>query len=721
MTEKIVNSIDAILLKECQVRNIEPLSEQAPISMRDAIKKFFGIMDGMLGNADPKTIKNLADNIQVIVSGYQKTPCYTIIDKGEGQHPKDFPDTYVSLSRKNKEGIRFVQGKYNMGGSAAISLCGNKFYQLIIAKRHNELVKDKKNNPWGFTLIRRRAPREHEALPVVEYFILGGKKGEIASFIADSLPLLPFDKDDLLKEPLEYGTFIKLYDYKMGPSDRSVDLGLNNALCRTMYMCCLPMWLKDARVARGHTWDRTFCGADVRLEKEEQAYILGQPFSFDLNIKNIGNIKCVAIPFTRKISWMWRYSTLYIMNGQTHAHESQDFLDKANLSWLKKRVLVVVDCTEMNKEAFHLVFKPDRERMSEQPQAITLRKELCMALGRHQGLKELNRRIHEEAAMNVAKDETDIQDIFSKLAQSDPNMAALFDVGGKLLTLIKSRKGAEQEFKGRKFPTILKPVVNINKKGPFQIEAGSYRFIKAITDAENDYLMRPRLRGKLVYKPEEWSISCNLSNGIVNFKIVIPDDAKTGEIVKVFLGFKDVEKINPLGFEFDAEIVPKIKTEEPEEPEDEPEKEPEEEKPPKRPKLKEQLTRNMPKIFEVWEDDQNWERFDMDNKTGFKIMTVPESTAIEIYLNMSNIYLTQFLMKYKQSAEIEIVKKQYKIGMALAGCALWQRVKKDEHRDKIIDLASSSLSQVILSVIRKLGSLSNLESSGAILEEVEIQ
>jgi hypothetical protein len=119
----------------------------------------------------------------------------------------------------------------------------------------------------------------------------------------------------------------------------------------------------------------------------------------------------------------------------------------------------------------------------------------------------------------------------------------------------------------------------------------------------------------------------------------------------------------------------------------------------------------MPDIIEVRqdEDDPNWERFEMTGKTGFVIMPKSESKAIEIFINMSNMYLTQFLLKYKRPADTEIVNKQYKVSMALAACSLWQRVEKNEKRDDIIVIASSSFSQIILTAIRKLGSLNVVE------------
>lgn len=48
LVEKIINSVDAILLKECKLRDIDPQGKDAPKSMLEAAEKFFGIKDGKL-------------------------------------------------------------------------------------------------------------------------------------------------------------------------------------------------------------------------------------------------------------------------------------------------------------------------------------------------------------------------------------------------------------------------------------------------------------------------------------------------------------------------------------------------------------------------------------------------------------------------------------------------------------------------------------------------
>ncbi|MEW6653266.1 MAG: hypothetical protein AB1394_07330 [Bacteroidota bacterium] len=45
LTEKIVNSVDAVLLAECRKRRIDPEGAKAPRTMQEAVEHFFEIKD----------------------------------------------------------------------------------------------------------------------------------------------------------------------------------------------------------------------------------------------------------------------------------------------------------------------------------------------------------------------------------------------------------------------------------------------------------------------------------------------------------------------------------------------------------------------------------------------------------------------------------------------------------------------------------------------------
>jgi hypothetical protein len=156
LVEKIVNSCDSRLMCECLLRRIDPESDQAPRSVRDAVALFFenrrseSDEAGTLVNWPAARRTEESRRITVAVTGgrpkrgqHSIDMCITIADQGEGQSPARLPRTILSLNEKNKQRIRFVQGKFNMGGSGALRFCGTM----------------------GLQLERYTSPRRHTAFP----------------------------------------------------------------------------------------------------------------------------------------------------------------------------------------------------------------------------------------------------------------------------------------------------------------------------------------------------------------------------------------------------------------------------------------------------------------------------------------------------------------------------------------------------------------------------
>ena len=52
LVEKLINSVDAVLIKECISRGISPQSTKAPQSIQQALKEFFIIREGKLSNVE---------------------------------------------------------------------------------------------------------------------------------------------------------------------------------------------------------------------------------------------------------------------------------------------------------------------------------------------------------------------------------------------------------------------------------------------------------------------------------------------------------------------------------------------------------------------------------------------------------------------------------------------------------------------------------------------
>lgn len=171
LVEKIINSIDARLMSECLARGINPESEKAPKSVREAVAIFFednpkSCIAGLIKEWRDNKRKSIAETITFAATGAKPEEggpiCYIIADCGEGQTPQMMPSTLLSLKKTNKDRIQFVQGKYNMGGTGAIAFCGRRGLQLILTKRNPNIVNDNNTDAtkdyWGFTIVRREDP-----------------------------------------------------------------------------------------------------------------------------------------------------------------------------------------------------------------------------------------------------------------------------------------------------------------------------------------------------------------------------------------------------------------------------------------------------------------------------------------------------------------------------------------------------------------------------------
>lgn len=688
LTEKIINAIDAMLMSKCTEAGYSLTGKDAPQTMHEACERLFGVPQGRIGNLTKTERTKMARNIQVVVTGSKKTPCYAVIDQGEGQSPSSMPETILSLSRENKELIPFVQGKYNMGGTGALVFCGQKWYQAVISRKQPGAPG--RDEGWAVTLVRRS--HIQGKLPVLEYFAPGGK---IASFHADFLNLLP-SASDLNSEPLDHGTYIKLFDYNIGSTYRSVDMGLYEAACHTMYSACLPIRFFDDRVAKGKTKARTFDGLDVILDAEG-AGVVHKAYSLELDLGEIGKLPVAAIPIIDKERWPGPRSVIFVINGQTHSSLPMTFLNKCNLPWLRKKLLVVVDCTDMNEAYSPIIFMASRDRMrSGTREGELLIDRLREALSKHEGLRELNREIHEQLSLETAKDKSQIVDLFEHLIKSDSNMAQLFGLGS-ILKAVGSGHGKHEKYQGQVFPTFLKPIQGLTKDQPKAVPVNRPRKIVAETDAANNYLIRSRQPGKIVHSPEHIRTTVSLADGRATIFLEVPDNSNIGDTFPAFIGFQDAQNVEPIGFHFDLTVSPREETSQKPKPQPKPTKTNKEDKP----------KHTLPKVTPVYEGEPAYEQFQMDAKTGLEI--IEEAGLIEVFVNMSNMYLQNELLANKRPEENDILNMQYMWGLALTGIALWREFRtsdKIEDPQDHVRQCTSAVSQIILSTIRRIGGIS---------------
>ena len=95
LVEKLINSIDSTLTKDCLKTRINPESSSAPKSITKAVERFYDIANGKLTNISTSRRNKIAEeSIGMICTGNlprEGKPTYTIFDFGEGQTPSMIP------------------------------------------------------------------------------------------------------------------------------------------------------------------------------------------------------------------------------------------------------------------------------------------------------------------------------------------------------------------------------------------------------------------------------------------------------------------------------------------------------------------------------------------------------------------------------------------------------------------------------------------------------
>lgn len=434
LIEKITNSIDAVLMKKCSEAGIDPKSNQAPQSMEEARTTFF------LNHRDwdMASFRNQqAESIQVLADGPRGKTSLIIYDDGEGQHPEEFENTFLSLLSGNKNEIHFVQGRYNMGGSGAIVFCGKKRYQLIGSKRYDDTGK------FGFTLIREHPLSNAEKDPKkntwYEYLKINGK---IPDFQAEKQDL------KLYNRAFTTGTIIKLYSYDLPSGISDISRDLNQSINEYLFEPVLPIYTieKEERYPKS-SLRRGLYGLKRRLEQEDSKYI-EEFFSEDFDDALFGKMKVTCYVFKTKLDdrsvkktkeairqefFKNNMSVIFSVNGQVHGHYTSEFITRSlKLNLLKEHLLIHVDCTNMEYDFRKELFMASRDRLKSGEETRVLRNFLGKKLRAKDGpLAKIQKRRKD----SIAIESEEAKDLIKSFAQNLSRNQDLLQLLGQTLNL----------------------------------------------------------------------------------------------------------------------------------------------------------------------------------------------------------------------------------------------------------------------------------------------
>ncbi len=514
LIEKITNGIDAILMRACIEHGIDPRSEEAPRSIDEALDRFFPDHK----NWDlRRERRELAERLQILADGPRMETSLVIYDDGEGQAPKDFEKTFLSLLQGNKNDIHFVQGKYNMGGAGAVVFCGRRRYQLIVSKRFNG------SGELGFTLVRRHpltADEERRKKATwYEYLII---EGEIPAFTCGALDL------GLHNRKFTTGTAIKLYSYDLPSGSRSViSRDLNQSINEYLFNPALPVFTIDTpkRYPDDRNLERDLYGLKRRLEEDGSRYV-DQFFSDDVVDQEIGRVRVTCYVFKpreekrtvketrdtiRREFFKNNMSVLFSVNGQVHGHYTSEFITRSlKFPLLRDYLLFHVDCAELHTEFRNELFMASRDRLKDGAESRDLRRRLAHLLANGR-LKE----IHKERKASITVESGDAEELLRNLTRNLPIRDELADLLGQTFKLSDKRDGKRKEkarevsrtdsreepaFSPKRYPSYFKinaKPVNGEVYPMVQVPIGGERTIRFSTDVEDQYFDRVQDAGEL--------------------------------------------------------------------------------------------------------------------------------------------------------------------------------------------------------------------------------
>ncbi|OLS27654.1 MAG: hypothetical protein HeimC2_11020 [Candidatus Heimdallarchaeota archaeon LC_2] len=735
LVEKLTNSIDAILMRECLIRGENPEGTDAPKTIQEALIRYFGMRTGKLSDFSKSAQQKLSNQIIMMATGLRSRPSITIIDKGEGQSPKHMPNTFLSLMKDNKLKIRFVQGSYNQGSTGVLKFCGIDNLQLIITKRHPRLCnpKDKTSDFWGFSIVRQFPPDEDSKNIAYKYLVI---EDQIPMFKANSINVIPkINEKDPYFGKLEWGSLVKMYEYDLPSGIVSyIYKDLVNRIEMLFPEPALPIRVFERRKygerakkdPDAHYGLRGYIrGLFIKIKEYQDKLEPGFPDSGEFYF-NEGLIQYVIYAFKERIDKKYRAgdnAIVYSLNSQSHGFASNAFLrrEKIKLYHINDHVVVIVDCTNLPRAIQTKLFMTSRDRLVKGKLKKLLENELQREIKEHLGLKELNFRRKSERASKVTKDNKLLKDTLEDVLKKSMFHEVL--AYGKLLhhRTDQRKKRETVIFEGKQFPTIFNLRKAFPEDRPIKVKLNRVSSVKFETDVENMYFARSDLPGRLrVWEEDNINETHELDegpdfikklwNGNLEIKLNCDDNTKIGKTIKFITKIEDDRMIQPFIDEFWVYIDEPIEISKTS---------------PKTKSVKkrnnEKLALDLPSIYDIEKKDWGDE---FDKFSGGYAQPRIDRKGYEVYINIDNEFLRGELNQSRlDTTQKEIYTQYYRVSLALISLGIIQEInqkikdtKLNENYDEDDDIFNikfqtqwilKAISPIIIPLIRKIISVSD--------------
>lgn len=752
LVEKITNAIDAVLMRRCREAGIDPRSPDAPQSIREAVARFFesnpaSVYAGALTEWDDTKIRTVARaTTSIALTGDRRSrinrqvnyPSISILDHGEGQAPESQPDTLLSIGQSLKLNVKFQQGKFNMGGTAALRFCGDRHLQLVLSKRAPALASaDGESTDWGFTIVRKDY-RDGERMSAYRYLAPVGsdknpRNGELLHFAAETLPIGPRGNDPYVDE-VESGTLIKLYQYQTSYTTQFGQTGgLRHQLDVWLPMLPLPVRLHECRWGgdpRSAEWNLTGL---VRRLKEAPTLefhdtgsmtVDGQEFGYFLFCLSDGNAD----------RYRGSHGIVFSVGGQAHGtlHERIFSRQAVKLGPLQKSLVVIVDCSDLDVPHLEDLTSNSRDHLADSVFRRRVEEGLQDILQQHPELRRLSRERADRQLQERLGDSRPLEDVIRNIMKNSSVLNALFLAGPRLSgQRVLTEMPTRPKFEGRPHPTefhfeglqpgaILSKVAHLEQRVRITFE----------TDVANDYFKRAALPGQrelivslngVEVPRDQNTYTLNLHDGFAHLNFELPRSAEAGDSLQLRLSVWD-ETIEPF---VNEALISVRSAQKAAPPRDRPEKE-RRSRPdsgPGGPVALRPAGIDMPRTVDVEEKD--WDEHKMDRYSALRISNLGAASAegpiqYVFYVNVDNEYLRAEQRNSKQHPDV--IRSQWRFGLVLLGLSLLRMYVEADQQSKqegvsdsnpwlelaeeeVVQHVSDAVAPVLLPMIGQLGAL----------------
>ncbi|MFB9807615.1 hypothetical protein ACFFQF_21420 [Haladaptatus pallidirubidus] len=558
LTELIVNSIDAILLKNYH----EHVGDEYTV---DEFETLDTAADTLI-DPNNEEIRLAADGTR------EKSLSLTLSDTGCGQPPERFEETFLGFLQpgKTKQQYGFLQGKYGMGSSGVLPFCGERGYKLVLSAGvdHPE--------EWSWTLVRKNRAKDR-----YEYLTIDGDVPTFAGTVNGR----------------DNGSIVKLFDFNVEAKTRFTT-SFRYRLERYLLDTPVPLTLTDTR-ADGQPDVTTTNGLFATLEQYDELVASDQTiaYNFEDTTLNTRDVRIILFEddatlegveadggFTHErgydpVTAKNRHfvggekhrdqAIFFVINGQTHGDQGRTFIrNRCNLPHVARDVLVFVDFSTLDDSSVVDLFPASRDRLRNSPSARTLKRELESLLETNDVLVDEERRRRQQLPTDDA-DEL-VEDVLMTILERNPALQRYFATGDRLERPIVHDANSGVDSRDR-YPSRLELIEtyhgpddyvvwnpdqstsaadtadesNVETDAVFEYEkempSNAYARQRFVLDAPNDYLTRSGDPGSIYVTPSDVVKSVRVLNGILAITLKPTENALPGQRFPIHV------KVGPAG------------------------------------------------------------------------------------------------------------------------------------------------------------------------------